>query len=62
MPEPRGLQKLFERRIFWIVLSVVLLAMVGRSWQRHETAYVVIYLLFLAFTIARASGWRMKPM
>ncbi len=62
MAEPAGLKKLFEMRIFWILLSILLVVMAVLSWRRGETVYVVIYALFLVFTVSRASGWRMKPM
>ncbi len=62
MAEPTGLKKLFEQRVFWIALSILLVGLDVRSWLGGETAYGVIYIVFLAFTVARASGWRLKPM
>ncbi len=62
MTEPRGIRKIFDLRAFWVVLAIVLLVLAGLSWTRGETEFVVIYGLLLAVAVARATGWRMKPM
>ncbi len=54
------MRSLFEKRVFWIVLAVVLAGLGVNAVIRGEHAFAVIYLLFIAFAVARASGWRMK--
>lgn len=53
------MRNLFEKRVFWIVLAVVLLSLGANALNRGEREFAVVYLLFLAFAVARASGWRM---
>ncbi len=53
------MRKLFEQRAFWIVLSVLCIGLGVLALRRGERDFAIIYLVFLAFTVARAAGWRM---
>jgi hypothetical protein len=53
------MRNLFEKRLFWIVLAVVLLGLSVNAFNRGERPFAVIYLAFLVFALARAAGWRM---
>jgi len=53
------MRNLFEKRVFWVVVAAVLLGLSANAFNRGERNFAVIYLLFLAFAVARAAGWRM---